>query len=314
MIPIGYQTVPTSERIAHHSSESEEEVAVCIKLEEKEFKLLIDKPVIDQLRQDTERKPTHVNISLTQGKVVIARAYHGFGIPLYFASNLPEALDTTRFKGDIRVKGFAICLNERSEMLCIRKRKGMSWHLPGGLVTTSDKSIWNAAVRGLEKKTGMTVETSGIAIYAYESVTPPTHPLQHDIIVTFITQCPEIKQLTADPCEEILEIRWFKPADFLSYYLKDSSFSQTHIIFALNYLRKSMMREFFEKHPPGVENEYENQKNQRIKMINEMLFDLCFLEICQSNIDHNSMHFSKLAHLAESLAVQYMNIKIQASL
>jgi len=233
-----------------------------------------------------------IGICQKDDRIVVSDAYSD-GIPLY---KHPDKLD--KFKGDIHVGVFTILNNNQNQLLFIKKKCGHFWSLPGGLIEKcQDKSLWKTAKRKLQEQTGVVIDIQEKKpICAYESFIPLNGSSRHNIMVFFSAQYSMSERLNVDN-QNIEKYAWISPALFLSTYQKDEKFSCPMILTTLNEFRKVAMNQV-------LNNEfdrfwYQYGKKKIISSDKELLFDLCFIEVCKNG--KQGRHMDTLLELTLNL-------------
>ncbi|NGX58718.1 MAG: hypothetical protein K940chlam3_01626, partial [Chlamydiae bacterium] len=132
-------------------------------------------------------------------------------------------------------------------------------------------------------------------------------PRRHNGMLVHTTRYRGCEPLNTIPTKEIEQCKWYQPADFVSTYLNDEKFSFPSILLVFKHLRDSQMREL--RWDKEIQKLYNGLKDDLGKDIDDLLFDLCFLEKVKI-LGFMKKEFKALIQDAANLAHDYLDYSV----
>lgn len=141
--------------------------------------------------------------------------------PFLAPEGIPEELEE-EFQGELRLGVFAMCSSHLHELLLVKKRSplGDFWSIPGGLAERQDRMLYDTARREVREETGLMLSyLHTYPLFAYESVVTTGSGRRHNLMAVISARTMHTDVKVGDT-KEIIEARWWKPAEFYSSCLK----------------------------------------------------------------------------------------------
>lgn len=277
--PVPPASAPVTQTASKHTH-----IPLFLMLGDDKIPLVQGKPLIDQVRYDTDRLPTKVDVSYVTAKDGTKEIHLSpFGSPqaptLYCPDAIAANIDLSKLEGAIQFAAFAFVEDSDTGKILFIQRQNGSWYIPGGLVEPEDTTLWNAAIREVAEETGVTLSGTGKLMYLYNSIIPINAPTRQNLMGIYFAPKDLYSKTTLqiETNGETLDAKWFAPTEFWAKHLGNKKFSLPSIKYAFSHYVAEKFAKIFNS--DDLKQRYNRFKEHFASGFDSILFDLCFLEV-----------------------------------